>query len=227
MKTTRRQVLGLLAMAGCMTLSMAAGAGAGAVTSDRDAPEHIIRSTSSQIKTLLQEDGARIDRDPAYVYRMADQIFLPHVDMTRISTLVLGRHWRKASESQKEAFSEEFKRLLVRTYATALRELGDWEIEFGQTRMDNNDKRALVQTRVLRAGAQPLAVDYRMHRKAGRWLTYDVKIEGISLITNYRTSFDRTVRMRGLDHLIDELSAKNNAKKSAPGDQIAANGAAK
>ncbi len=93
--------------------------------------------------------------------------------------------------------------------------------------MDSNNKRALVQTRVIRSGAQPLSVDYRMHRKSDRWLTYDVKIEGISLITNYRTSFDRTVRQRGLDHLIGELSHKNNAKETSPGARIAANGAAR
>jgi phospholipid transport system substrate-binding protein len=218
--TRRNWVLGVLAtvvLSAVPALEAADG---------QDSPEQIILSTSGQLKTLLREDSERLNRDPAFVYRMADEIFLPHIDLNRISSLVLGRHWRRASAPQKAAFSSEFKRLLVRTYATALRELGDWDIELGQTRMDTERNNALVQTRVIRSGAQPLSVDYRMHRKADRWLAYDVKIEGISLITNYRANFDRTVRQQGLDRLIEELTHKNNASQGPADPRIAVNGLA-
>lgn len=186
-------------------------------------PQQVIKSTSERLKQVLEEDRQRLLDDPAYVYRMADEIFLPHVDMYRVSSLVLGRNWRKASADQKAAFSREFKRLLVRTYATAMRELGDFEIRFQPGRTQSDQRRALVKTEVLRPGAPPVAVDYQMHHSKGRWLAYDVKIEGISLVTNYRSSFGRLIRQKGIDGLIQELATMNQAREPAKSEKVAAN----
>ncbi len=184
--------------------------------------QRAIQETAGRLQKILRDERLRLIDDPGYVYRLVDEVFLPHVDMTGASRLVLGRHWRKATTVQKQAFAEEFKRLLVRTYATALREMGDWEVEFLPLRMKPGAKSVLVQSRLIRAGAQPVAVDYRMHRKDDSWLAYDVKIEGVSLITNYRSSFSRLIRQKGLGALIEELATRNDEKAPAARDKVAA-----
>ncbi len=187
-----------------------------------DDPRQVIETISQRLQQVLEQNRERLKNDTAFLYRLADEIFLPHVDMSRVSSLVLGRSWRKATPAQKDAFILEFKHLLIRTYATAIRELGDWEIRMQAQRPRTVKGRALVQTHVLRPGAQPLAVDYQMHRSKGRWLAYDVKIESISLVTNYRSSFKRLIRQKGIDGLIEELAALNDAKESGQSSRVAA-----
>ncbi len=189
-------------------------------------PQLVIQEASNRLRTVLQEDRAHLMQDPAYVYRVADRVLLPHIDMKRMSSLVLGRHWRKASTDQKQAFSAEFTRLLVRSYSAVLRESGEWEARFAPLRMQPDSKRVVVQSEVIRPGAQPVAVDYYMYLNGAHWLAYDVKIEGVSLVTNYRSSFARLIRQKGIDGLIAELEAKNaSAHKS--GNRVSFNGNAR
>ena len=185
-------------------------------------PQQVIQDTSERLRVILQENKQRLVDEPEYVYRLADEVFVPHVDMERVSSLVLGKHWRRATPEQKQAFSDQFKRMLVRTYATALRELGDWKVDFLPMRTQPGEKRVLVQTLMTRSGAPPVAMDYRMHQKDGHWLAFDVSVEGVSLITNYRASFSRLIRQKGIDGLIKELAARNEQGQSL-GEPVAAN----
>lgn len=198
-----------------------------AVAGELPEPQRVIQETAVRLQEVLREERDRLIHDPGYVYRLAGEVFLPHVDMYRVSSLVLGRHWRTATAAQKRAFAREFERLLVRTYATALRELGDWEIEFLRLRMKPGTGNVLVRSRLIRAGAPPVAVDYRMYRKDGSWLAYDVKIEGVSLITNYRSSFSRLIRQKGIGALIGELAARNGEKAPAAGNSVVADSSAR
>jgi len=184
-------------------------------------PQQVIQDTSEQLRVSLQGNRQRLVDEPEYAYRLADEVFLPHVDMGQVSSLVLGKHWRKATPEQ-----QQFKRMLVRTYATALRELGDWEVDFLPLRTQPGEDRVVVQTLMTREGAPPVAMDYRMHQKDGRWLAFDVSVEGVSLITNYRTSFSRLIRQKGIDGLIKELTARNEQGQSL-GEPMAANTAAR
>jgi phospholipid transport system substrate-binding protein len=215
MATLSRTVWRLL---GALILTLSAGT-AGA--EDLAPPQQVIRDTSQQLQSVLREERKLLLEDPAYVYRLADEVFVPRVDMARVSSLVLGRYWRTATPQQRQAFGEEFKRLLARTYASALRELGDWELRFLPLRMGDESNRALVKTQILRSGAPPLAVDYSMHESEGRWLAYDVKIEGVSLITNYRSSFARLIQTKGMAGLIDELEKKNSERLPAALNKVA------
>jgi phospholipid transport system substrate-binding protein len=190
-------------------------------------PQQVIRDTSQRLRTILLEDRQQLTDDPTYLYRLADEVFLPHVDMGRVSSLVLGKHWRKATPAQKRAFAEQFKHMLVRTYATALRELGDWEIRFLPLRMQPGEKRVVVQTMVSRPGGPPVAIDYRMYLSDDSWRAYDVKIEGISLITNYRSNFASLIRQKGIGGLIEELDARNRDSMFSSGKPLAANMAAR
>jgi phospholipid transport system substrate-binding protein len=183
-------------------------------------PGEVIQTTADRLHQVLRQTPGDA-RDPARAYRLADEILMPHVDMERVSSLVLGRYWRSASADQKQAFATTFKRLLVRTYATALQELGDWEMRFLPVQLQPGGEQALVQTQLLRAGAPPMAVDYSMHRRDGRWLAYDLRIEGISLVTNYRSSFARLIQSKGIAGLIAELQARENTRTAGAGQTLA------
>jgi len=175
------------------------------------APQQVIQDTSNEIKLLLKRDRDLLASDPAYVYKMVDEVLVPHFDLNRIAGLVLGRYWKRASAEQKETFKHEFKRMLVRTYATAFNELDDWDINFLQTRTGKKPNDVMVRTKISRNGP-PVAVDYRMRDKGEGWKVYDVKIEGMSLVTNYRSSFNRLIRTGGMNGLLTHLADSNNQK---------------
>ncbi len=182
-----------------------------AMAGDLSAPQQVIEDTSNEIKLLLKRDRDLLTSDPVYVYKMVDEVLVPHFDLNRISGLVLGRYWKRATADQKETFKHEFKRMLVRTYATAFSELDDWNINFLQTRAGKKENDVMVRTKITRNGP-PVAVDYRMRDKGEGWKVYDVKIEGMSLITNYRSSFNRLMRTGGMNGLLTHLADSNNQK---------------
>lgn len=178
-------------------------------TEEMAPPQRVVKQISDQLSRLLTAEPERLDRDPEYLYRVADRIIAPHVDFSRVSRLVLGKHWRRASPDQRARFVRELQRLVVRTYSTAFKTFGEWQIHYFPVRMSGDGKRAAVRIKVTRPGAEPVEVAYHMHLKDGRWLAYDVKVDGISLITNYRSTFSREIRKVGLDGLIEKLSSMN------------------
>jgi phospholipid transport system substrate-binding protein len=180
-------------------------------------PQQVVEKVSDGLVRILREQRDRLQTDPDYVYEVVDDLFLPNVDMQGVSALVLGRHWRTASPHQKDAFNREFTRLVTQTYATAITELSDgWDIVFLPTReLSGSAERVLVRTQVARPGGSPTSVDYSMRHAGGRWLAYDVKVEGVSLLTNYRSSFARLISQKGLDGLIQDLAARNDAREDS------------
>lgn len=189
--------------------SMALAAGAEGLVP----PQQVIEATADELLHILERDRERIQQDPAYIYRLANRIIIPHVDVQRMSRLALGKYWRRISRSQRKRFGDEFRRLLVRTYAVALKEFGrQAEIRFIPMQLEEGARDLVVRTRVVHPRGDPLALDFRMHHSHGSWLTYDIKIEGVSLVTSYRSSFARDIRQRGIEKLIARL-AESNAKK--------------
>jgi phospholipid transport system substrate-binding protein len=175
-------------------------------------PQQVIESTSNEIKRLMLSESQLIASDPAYLYTLVDKVFTPYIDLERISAMVLGRSWRQTSEADREAFKQEFKRMLVRSYATAFQSQPDWEISYLPSRPGNKPNDILVRTKVANRG-QPLKIDYRMRDSGEGWKVYDVKIEGISLVTNYRSSFKKIIRTSGVRGLIENLNAINDKKE--------------
>ena len=178
-------------------------------------PENAIQNISESLKTVLQNNQERIKTDKAYVYQLANDVVAPHVDFNKLSGLALGKHWRRATPQQKKEFMHQFQRLLVRTYATAFREFGEWSLKFTPRHDANDAGNVLVRSEILRPGAPPVSVKYRMHKKDGEWLAYDVVIEGISLVTNYRTTFAKEVRRNGMGGLIRRVTQLNDQRLAA------------
>ncbi|VAX06253.1 hypothetical protein MNBD_GAMMA26-989 [hydrothermal vent metagenome] len=179
-------------------------------------PEAVIKEVSDELKIILRDNRERIKTDRAYVFRLADEVVAPHVDFYRLSSLALGKHWRRATPAQQQEFMRQFQRMLVRTYATAFREFGDWSMRFLPRHDAQDADNVIVRSEIQRPGATPVTVSYRMHRNNGVWMAYDVVIEGISLITNYRSTFSKEVRRNGMDGLIKRISRLNDQRIAPP-----------
>lgn len=178
-------------------------------------PQQVIQRISNQLQSVLMQNQEQLKSDPSFVYRLANDVLIPHVDFGHVSSLVLGKYWRRATDKQKQQFSYQFQRLLVRTYSTAFREFQGWEISYTPLRMNEGDEDVAVHTQVNRDGAPPVDVVYQMHIKDGSWKAYDVKIEGISLVTNYRSSFTKEVRRSGMLGLIERITELNDRRGRA------------
>ncbi len=195
-----------------------------AVAEELAEPQAVIQGISDKMQAILKQNASKVDGDSDYVFTLANDVIVPHIDFGRVSALVLGQYWRKANPEQKKQFADEFKRLLVRTYATAFREFKEWEIEHLPVKEGKRKGTVYIRTKVMRPGASPVLVQYEMykHKKWG-WKAYDVKIEGISLVTNYRTRFKAQIRRDGLDGLIHSLKEKNDSRvRTALQDEIRA-----
>jgi phospholipid transport system substrate-binding protein len=136
---------------------------------------------------------------------------LPHFNFTAMTALAMGQSWNKATPEQKKRLTEEFKTLLVRTYASALAAYSHQKLDFRPLRAKPTDTDVTVNVRVLQPGAQPVPIDYSMEKTASGWKVYDVMVGGVSLVANYRTEFSNVVRESGIDGLIKNLSAKNRS----------------
>lgn len=178
-------------------------------------PQLVIQHTADQLQANLQKPEYKNDFKKATVF--VDKALESNVDFERVSILILGKYWKTATTEQKAKFKKEFRLLLVRTYTTAFTEYANWQIRYLPLEMNAGDKKAMVRTEILQSGAQPVAVNYRMIQDGSTWKVYDVLIEGISLLQNYRSSFtDEISRTGSLDQLITHLAERNATAMKEP-----------
>lgn len=174
-----------------------------------ESAQKTVMDTTESMFTVLDREREALRKHPEHIYGIVKTIILPHFDFDRISQWVLGRYWRQADETQRRRFTEEFRTLLVRTYATALLEFTDQTVEYLPPRVRSERDEVLVRTQVTQKGGASIPINYRMYVKEGEWRVYDVTIDGISLVSNYRTAFSSEIQRRGLDQLIALLARKN------------------
>ena len=177
------------------------------------APDLLIKNTTQKMLSALEEHREELKKDPKVVYGLVSNIVLPHFDFIRMSRSVLAQNWKKASRKQKLSFVRAFRTLMVRTYAVALLEYTSQEIHVLPAKLRAGDKYATVRMEVLQPGKQPVIINYLLHLRKNGWKVYDVAVDGISLITNYRTSFAAEVKQQGLDALIARLQKHNEKAK--------------
>ncbi|MGR8935191.1 MAG: MlaC/ttg2D family ABC transporter substrate-binding protein [Gammaproteobacteria bacterium] len=186
-----------------------------AVATELLPPQQALYDASEKMKARVQDPN--FVRDFKKFTEFVDTVIYPQVDFNRLSALVLGRHWKEASRDQQERFKKEFKMLLVRTYSRAFLEFREWSVRFLPLHMNDGDKKLIVKTEVLQPGQQPIGVDYRMALTREGWKVYDITIEGVSLVTNYRNSFKTEIERTGsLDGVIDTLAARNAEALRSP-----------
>lgn len=186
-----------------------------AQAADQQMPHELVESTTEQMLSALKKDKALISQQPAHVYELANKIVLPHFDFNYMSALALGKHWRRATDEQKQRFPQEFRSLLLRTYATALNEFTNEKVAYLPMRGDMSKGDVTVNTEIRRQAGPAIPVSYGLHKKGSEWKVYDIKIEGISLVANYRSSFSHEIRRGGIDNLINKLAKKNAKINSA------------
>ena len=176
------------------------------------APDELVRKTADDVITAIKSDKDIQAGNKSKIYKLAEEKILPNFDFDKISRLVIGKHWRTSSEEQKLQFKEEFKNLLLRTYAVALGKYQDQKIEFLPMRMKPEDKIVTVKSEIIQSGAQPVKVDDVLTRGGPQgWSVIDIIIEGVSLVTNYRGQFASEIKSNGMDGLIKALAAKNKS----------------
>ncbi len=179
-----------------------------AVAADLIAPQKVIEDASSELKVRMQDPG--FTKDFRKITEFVHSVIYPHADFDLISSLVLGKLWKEATPAEREEFKKEFQTLLIRTYSRAFVEFKEWSVRFLPINSDEDQRKVMVKTEILQPGLQPIAVNYRMLFNKGEWKVYDILIEGVSLVTNYRTSFKNEVERTGsLKEVINQLAKRN------------------
>jgi phospholipid transport system substrate-binding protein len=180
-----------------------------ALAAGEQAPQQIVQSIADQLGTAIQGRQAELHQHPDEVIKIIDDIVLPHFDMDYASLLVLGRHARDATPAQRVAFARAFYDALTRRYAEGLVAYTRGSVKVLPAQGPLDRRRTIVRTQVLLTSGKNLSVDYAFRKTAaGEWKAYDVIIEGISYITNYRNQVDAEIQKEGIDGLIKRLQTE-------------------
>jgi len=205
MKTILKGILGVL-VAGGLACAQA----------QELAPDVLVKNVTTEVVELITRDKEIRSGNRTKLIQVIEAKVLPHFNFSSMTALAMGQNWNKATPEQKKRLVEEFKTLLVRTYASALAAYSEQRFDFRPLRARPTDTDVVVNVRVIQPGAQPVPIDYSMEKTAAGWKVYDVMVGGVSLVANYRTEFNSTVREVGIEGLIKNLQAKNRSLAAAP-----------
>jgi phospholipid transport system substrate-binding protein len=173
------------------------------------APDALARSVTDEVIAIIRADKDIQAGNQKKVVELVEGKVAPHFSFVTMTQLAMGRNWRQASAEQQKRLIAEFHTLLVRTYTTAFVQYRDQKVEYKPLRMAAGDTDVVVQSLIKQNSGAPVAVDYSMEKQDSGWKVYNVKIEGISLIENYRNTFNTEIQKNGVDGLIKALADKN------------------
>lgn len=173
-----------------------------------EAPDEMIRRMSMDVLSTIKADKDVQSGDVRKIINFVDTMIMPKVNFLRMTASAVGRSWRQATPEQQKRLQEEFKNLLVRTYAGALSQVQDQTINVKPLRAQAGDTEVIVRTEILGRG-EPIQLDYRMEKTAGGWKIYDLNVLGVWLVETYRTQFAQEISARGIDGLIATLALRN------------------
>jgi phospholipid transport system substrate-binding protein len=193
----------LNSLAGIALLCAVSGASA-----QQTAPDVLVRNTTDEIVAQIRKDK-ELATNMNKLLALVDAKVLPHFNFTRMTTLAVGRPWRDATSAQREQLVKEFRMLLVRTYSTAIEQYSNQTFDVKPSQVKPGENEVTVRTVINQPGGQPIAMDYRMEQTPQSWKVFDVSIEGVSIVTTYRSSFAAEVSKGGIDGLIKTLQAQN------------------
>ncbi len=191
-------------------LSAGLMAGSGAAMAEMTA-EDLVKQTAEDVLNTIKNDKDIQSGNQQKIFALAEEKILPNFDFERVCRMVLGKNWKSATPEQQAVFQKEFRSLLLRTYASALGKYKNQVIEYKPMRAEPGAKNVSVKTQILQPGGQPMAVDYSLVKVDNGWKVYDIVIESVSLVTNYRSQFSNEIRTNGLDSLNKKLAEKNKA----------------
>ena len=180
----------------------------------QEAPDALVKRVTDEVLVIIKADKDLQSGNSRKIAELAEVKVLPHFDFTRMTRLAVGRNWAQASEPQKEALTKEFRTLLVRTYSSSLGQYRDQKIEVKPLKVGAQDKEATVRTAVIQQGGPQIPIDYAMEKTDKGWMVYDVVIDGASLVTTYRGSFNDQIQKAGIDGLIKTLQDRNRSPEA-------------
>ena len=173
------------------------------------APDVLIKDTAQEIIAIVKQDKDIQSGNQKKILALVDAKVLPNFDFTRMTQLAAGRYWRRATPEQQKELVAEFRNMLVRTYTKAFTMYRDQSIDVKPLTLAATDEETTVKTRIVKSGGQSTEVDYQMKKYADGWKVYDVVIEGVSMVTSYRSTFATQIDQSGVDGLIKTLADMN------------------
>ena len=189
---------------GLLALLFALGAPA-----QQGAPDALVKNAVNEVLGVIKQN-----RDQSTLIDLAEKKVVAHFDFRQMTQLALGRSWSQATPAQQDALERAFRTLLVRTYTAALSQSsGETRVEVKPAVLKAGDAETVVRTLAYEPGRKPVQIDYRMRNASGGWKVYDVVVENLSLVTNYRSSFQSEVARTGIDGLIRTIEAKNQKRE--------------
>lgn len=180
-----------------------------ATAAEIEPPVDMLKRVSDDVIKILKDQREAIDANSDLIYQIVDEHILPHLDDVTLSKLALGKNWNEASNEQKIEFVDQFRTLLVRTYSKSLQEFKDQTINFSPLNVAAGEDKVTVKSKVLQSGGPSIPVDYRLRLKDDEWKVYDIIIDGVSLVTNYRGTFAQEMRKGGMEAVLKMLRDKN------------------
>jgi len=193
------------ALLACASLFLSPGA-----LAQQMAPDALVKSVTDEVLDIIRKDKDIKAGSTKRAIELVEQKVLPHFNFTRMTALAVGKDWRQATPEQQKVLTEEFRDLLVRTYSNALIAYKNESVDYRPFKMQPGETDVTVRTQIHQAGArQPITLDYSLEKNGSAWKVYDVVVAGVSLVTNYRSSFATEIRNGGIDGLIKTLKAKN------------------
>ena len=180
-----------------------------------EAPDALIKRTSTEVLDSIKSDKAIQGGDVGKIITLVDGKVMPHVNFTRMTASAVGRNWRQATPEQQKRLQDEFKTLLVRTYSGALSQVKDQTVSVKPLRASPADTEVQVRTEIIGRG-DPIQLDYRMEKTPSGWKIYDLNVLGIWLVETYRTQFSQEISAKGVDGLIATLAQRNKSNAIAP-----------
>jgi phospholipid transport system substrate-binding protein len=181
----------------------------------QEAPDQLVKRTANEVLAIVRQDKDLQAGDPQKVVQLAEQKVLPYFDFERMTRLAVGRGWQQATPEQRKALTDAFRTMLVRTYSSALKQYRDQTIEVKPLQMKPGDTDVTVRTQVIQQGGPPIPIDYAMEKRDNAWKVYDVLVDGASLVTTYRGSFNDQIQKSGIDGLIKTLQERNQSGVAA------------
>ena len=187
------------------------------VSAQELAPDAQVKKITGEVIDIIKQDKDIQAGNQNKINRLVEAKVLPHFDFSHMTALAMGRNWSKANAEQRQALTNEFRTLLVRSYSGALASYKNEVIEFKPLRAAAGATDVTVKTVVKRPGAESIGIDYGMEKTSSGWMVYDVVVGGVSLVTNYRETFNAEIRDGGVDGLIKSLNSKNRSLEAQSG----------
>ena len=208
MKITRR----MWGMAASAVLAL--NLGLPAAQAAEEAPDALVKRVSADVLETIKKDASLRNGDSSKINALVNEKVMPYVDFRRMTSAAVGPAWRQATPEQRQKLQDEFKALLIRTYAGALSQVGDQTITVKPVRMAAGDTDVLVRTQVNGRG-DPVQLDFRLEKQDTGWKLYNFNVLGVWLVETYRNQFAQEINANGIDGLIKTLASRSSMPATA------------